>query len=408
MIIKKYIVKNMNEALTRIRYELGKDAIIISQRRIKPSGITGFFKPKMIEVTAALENDKVEAKSKFANNKSVDLSESLKDIKKLVRETTEVKENLKTTSNYSDKYNLEKSSNYRDKNYLENSSKPIGENNLSKSDEKLSNEVKEIKDLLNKVIKNTNKEKEEDVISEYLRDLDIEETLIKEINSNEELSLDEFKSHFKSIIDSELEISNEELKGKIVLVGPTGVGKTTTIAKLAGRLALIEQKKVGLITIDTYRIGAVEQLKTYAEIMNIPFKVVITLKEMETAVKELEYCDVILIDTTGRSSKNTMQISELRAFNQKVEPDNTILVISGTTKNRDINTILEGYGKLEYNKIIITKLDETTTYGGLYNILKRAKKPIAYITVGQNVPDDIKIPTKEEVARLILGEDNIC
>ena len=388
MIIKKYIVKNMNEALTRIRYELGKDAIIISQRRIKPSGITGFFKPKMIEVTAALENDKVETKNKFVNKKNVDLSESLRDIKKLVRETTEVKENLVENTKFKKEENFKTTSNYED--------------------EKLSNEVKEIKDLLNKVIKNTNKEKEEDVISEYLRDLDIEETLIKEINNNEEFSLDEFKSHFKRIIDSELKISNEELKGKIVLVGPTGVGKTTTIAKLAGRLALIEQKKVGLITIDTYRIGAVEQLKTYAEIMNIPFKVVITLKEMETAVKELAYCDVILIDTTGRSSKNTMQISELRAFNQKVEPDNTILVISGTTKNRDIRTILEGYGKLEYNKIIITKLDETTTYGGLYNIVKRAKKPIAYITVGQNVPDDIKIPTKEEIARLILGEDNIC
>jgi len=408
MIIKKYIVKNMNEALTRIRYELGKDAIIISQRRIKSSGITGFFKPKMIEVTAALENDKVEAKSKFANKKSVDLSESLRDIKKLVRETTEVKENFKITSNNSDKYNLDKHSNYIDRSNLENSSKPIGEKNLSESNEKLSDEVKEIKDLLNKVIKNTNKEKEEDVVSEYLRDLDIEETLIKEINSNKEFSLDEFKSNFESIIDSELEISNEELKGKVVLVGPTGVGKTTTIAKLAGRLALIEQKKVALITMDTYRIGAVEQLKTYAEIMDIPFKVVITLKEMEIAVKELEYCDVILIDTTGRSSKNTMQISELRAFNQKVEPDNTILVISGTTKNRDIRTILEGYEKLEYSKIIITKLDETTTYGSLYNIVKIARKPIAYITVGQNVPDDIKIPTKKEVARLILGEDNIC
>lgn len=384
MIIKKYIVKNMNEALTRIRYELGKDAIIISQRRIKPSGLTGFFKTKMIEVTAALENDKIEDKSKFANKESVDLSESLRNIKKLVRENTEAKENL-----------VEKTNSRR-------------ENNLNESDENLTNEVKEIKDLLNKVIKNTNKEQEEDVISEYLRDLDIEEALIKEINSNEEFSLDEFKSYFKSIIDSELEISNEELKGKVVLVGPTGVGKTTTIAKLAGRLALIEQKKVGLITMDTYRIGAVEQLKTYAEIMDIPFKVVITLKEMESAVKELDYCDVILIDTTGRSSKNNMQISELRAFNQKVEPDSTILVISGTTKNRDIRTILEGYGKLEYNKIIVTKLDETTTYGGLYNIVKRSKKPIAYITVGQNVPDDIKIPSKVEVARLILGEDNIC
>lgn len=403
MIIKKYIVKNMNEALTRIRYELGKDAIIISQRRVKTAGIGGYFKPKMIEVTAALENDKAESKNKFSNRESVDLSESINSIKRLVKENTEVKETLVEKPNFKKENNImsKKVSNNETPNYIK-------KDNLNIKDEKLSDEVKEIKDLLNKVIKNTNKEKEEDIISEYLRDLDIDESLIKELNNNENMSLDEFKDYFKNIINSEIEVSNEDLKGKIVLVGPTGVGKTTTIAKLAGRLALIEQKKVGLITIDTYRIGAVEQLKTYAEIMNIPFKVVITLKEMEGAVKDLDYCDVILIDTTGRSSKNTMQISELRAFNQKVEPDNTILVVSGTTKNRDIKTILEGYSKLEYNKIIITKLDETSTYGGLYNIVKKANKPIAYITIGQNVPDDIKVPIASEVAKLILGEDSIC
>jgi len=394
MVIKKYVVKNMNEALTRIRYELGKDAIIISQRRIKIPGITGYFKPKMIEVTAALENDKIASNNKFSSRENVDLSESINSIKRLVKETTENKEENKVIHNFKNEnrnFNIEERKEF-----------------IDRTEEKLSDEVKEIKDLLNKVIKNTNKEKEDDIISEYLRDLDIEESLIKELNNKENIPLEEFKEELKDIINSKIEISSEDLKGRIVLVGPTGVGKTTTIAKLAGRLALLEKKKVGLITIDTYRIGAVEQLRTYAEIMNIPFKVVITLKEMESAVKDLDYCDVILIDTTGRSSKNAMQISELRAFNQKVEPDNTILVISGTTKNRDIKTILDGYSELEYKKLIITKLDETSTYGGLYNIIEKANKPIAYITIGQNVPDDIKIPTKSEIIKLILGEDSIC
>lgn len=394
MVIKKYVVKNMNEALTRIRYELGKDAIIISQRRIKIPGITGYFKPKMIEVTAALENDKIASKNKFSSRENVDLSESINSIKRLVKETTEDKEENKVIHNFKNE----------NRNFKVEERKEF----IDRTEEKLSDEVKEIKDLLNKVIKNTNKEKEDDIISEYLRELDIEESLIKELNNKENIPLEEFKEEFKDIINSKIEISREDLKGRIVLVGPTGVGKTTTIAKLAGRLALLEKKKVGLITIDTYRIGAVEQLRTYAEIMNIPFKVVITLKEMESAVKDLDYCDVILIDTTGRSSKNAMQISELRAFNQKVEPDNTILVISGTTKNRDIKTILEGYSELEYKKLIITKLDETSTYGGLYNIIEKANKPIAYITIGQNVPDDIKIPTKSEIIKLILGEDSIC
>ena len=142
--------------------------------------------------------------------------------------------------------------------------------------------------------------------------------------------------------------------------------------------------------------------------MNIPFKVVITIKEMEEAIKYMSDCDVILIDTTGRSSKNTMQISELRAFIEKAEPDYVNMVISATTKNRDIKNILNGYSGLGYDNVIITKLDETTVYGSIYNIAKRANKPISFVTVGQNVPEDIKIPEKEELARFILGEETLC
>jgi flagellar biosynthesis protein FlhF len=382
MVIKKYLVKNMNEALTRIRYELGKDAIIISQRKIRESGIKGYFKPKLIEVTAALENNKIDKKNKFAREKEEDMDfrNSLDSIKKIISEKDKkiIKEEVEENKN-----------------------------NLN-NNENIKNEVKEIKELLNKVIKNTNKEEEKDLISEYLRDMDIDEKLLIDLLRKNYDNIDEFKKDFMNLLEKEIDISTNNLRGKVVLVGPTGVGKTTTIAKLAGRLALIEKKKVGLITIDTYRIGAVEQLKTYAEIMNIPFKVVITLKEMEGAVKELEACDVILVDTTGRSSKNTMQISELRAFIQKVNADHIMLVMSGTTKNRDIQTILEGYNELAYEELIITKLDETSTYGCVYNIVKRSNKPIAYITTGQDVPDDIKVPSKNEIEKLILGEETIC
>ncbi|WP_411170356.1 flagellar biosynthesis protein FlhF [Clostridium sp. MB05] len=385
MVIKKYLVKNMNEALTRIRYELGKDAIIISQRKVKEPGVKGYFKPKLIEVTAALENNKIGKRNNFTQEKEteIDFKESLDSIKKIIGEKDK-------------KINKEETIIVDKNNYLNN------------NDKNMQNEVKEIKELLNKVIRNTNKEEEENEIEEYLKNIDIDDDLIKELLSKDYNNIEEFKKYFTMLLDKEINICHENLNGKVVLVGPTGVGKTTTIAKLAGRLALIEKKKVGLITIDTYRIGAVEQLKTYAEIMNIPFKVVITLKEMENAVKELEDCDVVLIDTTGRSSKNTMQISELRAFTQKVNADHIMLVISGTTKNRDIITILNGYSELCYEKLVITKLDETSSYGGIYNIVKRSRKPIAYITTGQNVPDDIKIPSNDEIQKLILGEETIC
>lgn len=383
MLIKKYLVKNMNEALTRIRYELGKDAIIISQRKVRESGIKGYFKPKLIEVTAALENNKIEKKNKFnvENKNEIDFKDSLDSIKKIIDDRKDSK--------------------------FDKSQQLNKEINLTNTDN-IKEEVKEIKDLLNRVIKNTNKEEEKDIVLEYLKDIDIDDELIKEVLTDKYDNIDEFKTYFKELLENEIQVCTESLSGKVVLVGPTGVGKTTTIAKLAGRLALIEKKKVGLITIDTYRIGAVEQLKTYAEIMNIPFKVVITLKEMENAVSELEDCDVILIDTTGRSSKNTMQISELRAFTQKVNADHIALVISGTTKNRDIQTIINGYSEIGYEKIIITKLDETSSYGCIYNIIKKAQKPIAYITTGQNVPDDIRMPLKSEISKLILGEETVC
>lgn len=384
MVIKKYLVKDMNEALTRIRYEMGKDAIIISQRKVKKPGIFGYFKPKMIEVTAALENNKIDPNWKQKKNDEIDINESINSIKKLMKDKTKELNNN-----------------------LEGSKEEIAVT-PAVIDDNIKDEVKEIKELLNKVIKNTAKEKEEDEILSYLREIDVEDELVEELLSKDYDNLDDFKEDFKKLIKENVKISNENLQGKVVLVGPTGVGKTTTIAKLAGRLALIDKKKVGLITIDTYRIGAVDQLRTYAEIMNIPFKVVITLKEMENAVEELKDCDIILIDTTGRSSKNTMQISELRAFIHKITPDNIMLVISGTTKNRDIDIILAGYRELNYEKLIITKLDETTAYGSIYNISKKSGKPIAYITTGQNVPDDIKSPAFDELEKLILGEDSIC
>ena len=266
-----------------------------------------------------------------------------------------------------------------------------------------------MKALLNKVIKNTtmDEEQQKDELLTLMTELDMDTEFYSDLKGiiGEENVIEKLKA----LINDNIEICSDELKGNVVLIGPTGVGKTTTIAKLAGRLSLIEKKKVGLITFDTYSIGAVEQLRTYAEIMNIKFKVVNTTKEMESAITELSDCDVVLIDTTGRSSKNKMQLSELRTFVDRAKADSISIVISATTKNKDIKTILDGYSDLNYDNVIITKLDETTTYGSLFNIMKRAQKPLRYITIGQNVPDDIKVPTKEEFIGYIFGEEkSLC
>jgi len=365
--------------MNRIRYELGADAVIISQRKIKKPGFKGIFMPKVIEVTAAVDKNKNE----FEN----EMKSSIDAIKKVMEKKVPVKEN---------KTNIEVS-------------KP--EEEINSSESQILKQMQEMKEMIYKISEgNKDASKAKSELQLKLENNDIREELASKIVSKasliEEDISDEVK--IKKIIEDMIKISDSEMKGIVVLAGPTGVGKTTTIAKLAGRLALVEKKKVGLITIDTYRIGAIEQLNTYADIMNIPFKTVFSVKEMENAIEAMKDLDVILIDTTGRSSKNVMQIAELNSFIQKVSADNIYLVISGTTKDKDIDSIVEGYKALSFNNVIITKLDETTTYGSILNILESAGKPLSYVTIGQNVPEDFKKVTIDEVCKLILGEDFIC
>ncbi|WPC40986.1 flagellar biosynthesis protein FlhF [Clostridium sp. JS66] len=397
MVIKRYIVKSMNEALTRIRYELGKDAVIISQRRVRKGGFLGFFSKRVLEVTAAVDNKKSSRDISSGEN----VEESIQAIKKIMN--TKIKENEKQI----------KESNIQLNNQQRKRTEVIFDENyksmLEKNNEQLMNEVKEMRNMLDEMVKGSNITIGKSKVQLYLEKMDIEDSVVKCIMNEMKMISDDTtdKEKIKKVMEHIILTKPMEESDVVVLVGPTGVGKTTTIAKLAGKMALLEGKKVGLITIDTYRIGAVEQLKTYADIMNIPFKVVLTIKEMEAAVESMSNCDVILVDTTGRSSKNTMQISELRAFIEKVNTDNVNLVMSCTTKNRDIGVILEGYKPLNYSNIIITKLDETSTYGSILNICEGSKKPISFVTTGQNVPDDIKFMTSKEITNLVLGEDSI-
>jgi len=401
MIIKRYLVTNMNEAMTRIRYELGMDAVIISQRKVRKPGVSGFFSKKIIEVTAAVDNSK-EEKEKLVAEKE-DIQNSINALKKMIQDQPTEKIEEEKIDPEVKKVDQEKEK-AEEKSQEKPEEKPLVQ-------DKLLEEFAEIKSMLTEITEKKTKSAagRKSKLQQALEAADVNEKNIKKILTNVKNNKEEIddKDKLRTAIKKYVTTSKVKMEGIVVLVGPTGVGKTTTIAKLAGRLSLIEKKKVGLITVDTYRIGAVEQLRTYADIMSIPFEVVITLKDMDSAIETMKDCDVILVDTTGRSSKNSMQLSELRAFVDRTKSKNINLVLSCTTKDKDIECITEGFKELNYNNVIITKLDETTTYGSILNILDSAKKPLNYVTTGQNVPEDIKRLSADDVCKLVLGEETI-
>lgn len=189
----------------------------------------------------------------------------------------------------------------------------------------------------------------------------------------------------------------------VALVGPTGVGKTTTIAKLAANFRLKQKRNVGLITVDTYRIAAVEQLRTYADIIDLPMQVVSTPREMREAAKRMSGMDLVLMDTAGRSPKDDIKIQELKALLTEAAVDEVHLVLSSVAGARVLQQTAERFAAVGTTALVVTKLDEATSFGNLLPLLRSSRLPLSYLTNGQNVPDDIETARVDRVASLVLG-----
>jgi flagellar biosynthesis protein FlhF len=408
VIIKKYQANTETEAILLAKEELGKDAIVMNIKTIAPKGIYKLFRKPTVEITAAMDesvpaavdkkdslHEKRSYNSGFKYNTDIIYDKQDSPIFKndLVGKPEEVR---------SDTTAIEKKLNNLQK-LLEQqlAEKPIEETIPEKSEEENKN-LPFIQLIYNQLIRN---EVDEKYVNQILGE--IENKIKKDATLDNVLA-----SVYQKIIlklGQPKTIDLEEGKVKFLFfIGPTGVGKTTTIAKIASFLKLNKKAKVALLTADTYRIAAVEQLRTYANILGIPMKVVYSEDEIVEAKNEFHDYDVVLIDTAGRSHKSIEQRDDAARLINSVEEDmrEVYLVLSATTKYKDLIRITECYSEITNYRLIFTKLDETISVGNIFNIKMLTNADLSYTTCGQNVPDDIaKIDTQETAKKLLGGND---
>jgi len=430
VIIKKYIGQTEEEATELAKADLGAGATIMNTREIVPHGLFKLFKKTSFEVTAAvdeLQPGAVTAKPQ-ENKDNRDKADEMPDFSRLQKVLNEKQftpaPDSKTAQKEAERERLLKSHQVIDD---EPEEKNTGQDKESGND--IEEKLNTLQDLLEKqMVLSKEEEKEEkeravDKNQEYLNlihkqliDNEVEESyadqILNEIEANigHNSTLDNILAGvYQKIV---LKIGTPhliDLKTKrtryIFFIGPTGVGKTTTIAKIASMMKLAKKSKVALVTSDTYRIAAVEQLKIYANILGIPLHVVYAAEEMEKLKNELQGYDLVLVDTAGRSHNNKEQKDDLADILKTVpESDREIfLVLSATTKYQDLINITGTYSEMCKYNLIFTKLDETDKIGNIFNIHILTGAPLSYITEGQDVPNDINKIDAQKIAKQLLG-----
>ncbi len=413
MIIKKFTGKTETEATEAAKKELGSNLVIMNVREVKKKGLFAFLSPKQIEVTAALEEETLSRPQygsipRAAADKEIRTEQQNLSAKSSTENIEKKLDSLQTllesqlNNRQSEKEESAKTQDVTDAEEKEDKPQDMVATE-KKEEEKNPEQDKFIRLLYNKMLDNEMDEKYvnsilEDASKTKKADLPFDYLLA---NIYQKMVLKFGKSEG---------ITPSEKGPRIVLfIGPTGVGKTTTIAKLAGRYCVEDKKKVALLTADTYRIAAAEQLRTYANILETPFRVIYTPEELQAAVDDYWNCDYIFIDTAGRSHQNADQLEKMKEMVtalKRPEQYQVYLVLSATTKYRDLQRIADCYGKIADFELIFTKLDETEAVGNLLNMKLYTDAPIAYVTCGQNVPDDMEVFNPQKTVKQILGGKN--
>ncbi len=388
----------MAEALQQVKTAMGSDAVIVHTRTFQRRQWLGLRRQEIVEITAGTG---------------------------LAVPPRRVQPVMRSAPRASAAASLEaRRSSSRAAGYIENSRRlmesPIVGNVLMRD---LANEVSTLKTLVKEFVDTTRRQQAPEIPEElfdYYRQLienQVAAELASEILQNlqreirpEHLASQEFvREKIAQQLEKYLPVAGPIARTKLVgphvvaLVGPTGVGKTTTIAKLAANLKLREKRRVGLITIDTYRIAAIDQLKKYADIIGSPLRVVNTPEELREAVDALQDYEYVLIDTAGRSPNDTLKINELRAFLQAAVPDEVHLVLSSTASQSCVELAVNRFSDVGVDKIIFTKLDEAAHVGVVLNVVRKINKGLSYVTTGQDVPDDIEVGQGRRLAQMILG-----
>ncbi len=415
MIIKKYQAKTETEAINRAEKELGPGVVIMNVRKLKKKGLFSFLKSQMVEVTVAMEEDGNRAEAPVSRPVAKPLTEPgyKEDPGQFAaateRESLLPDELLKST--------MERPSVYREpgvqggsrieerlenlQTLLEKQLKPAEEEKIDKEAEKEKDELAAFVQLLyNMMLENEVNEKYANEIIDEI-----------EKNSSANLPIDAVLSNVyqKMILKFGRPMNIQQAKAgpKVVFfIGPTGVGKTTTIAKIASRFRVDEKKNIVLLTADTYRIAAAEQLRTYANILEVPFRVIYSEDDMRQALRDFGAYDYIMVDTAGHSHQNDSQRENMSSLIHCVDGSaerEVFLVLSATTKYKDLVGIADSYRSIADYKLIFTKLDETSTLGNLLNLKLHTGAALSYVTCGQNVPDDIENFNPQKTVKQLLG-----